>query len=164
MDYYTDIRECLFNKYFLFKGRSEKREFLSYMLFFCAVTASLLAVATGSGFLGNIKPVPDALLLPAGFVLEFFLFIPLLSVTTRRMHDTGKSGRVVTIMFIVMLLGFFLCLIGFASIQVTGRSDFFAWESGLLLLSCALILAVYIVVQCLKSSDPHDNRFGKSNA
>ena len=68
------VQTCLQKKYFDFSGRATLSEFWYFTLFVCA--ASLFSIILG----------------PLILLTYLFLFIPSLSVTTRRLHDTDKSG------------------------------------------------------------------------
>lgn len=74
MDFLGAVRACL-GKYATFTGRSGRAECWWYFLFTFAVGAAAAAFS-------------NALSLVAGLAL----LLPTLAVTTRRLHDTGRSG------------------------------------------------------------------------
>ena len=92
-----------FKNTFNFAGKSGKREFWFFVLFF--FVAYVIVWVLDEVFLEstvNIKDFPMGHLIPAGYFdpqvgLAVLLFrpimaIPTLSVTVRRLHDIGKSG------------------------------------------------------------------------
>jgi len=92
-----------FKNTFNFAGKSGKREFWFFVLFF--FVAYVIVWVLDEVFLEstvNIKDFPMGHLVPAGYFdpqvgLAVLLFrpimaIPTLSVTVRRLHDIGKSG------------------------------------------------------------------------
>jgi uncharacterized membrane protein YhaH (DUF805 family) len=95
------------NKYADFNGRASLSEFWWFYLFFV-----LAAVAAGvvGGILSGILGETIGLLLMAIVVLG--LMIPFIAVSTRRLHDIGKSGWWQLISFIplggLVLLYFFV--------------------------------------------------------
>ncbi len=68
------------NHYVDFSGRSTRTEFWMYMLvyFILAIVVSLFEKMIGTIFLT--------------IIVSFFLMIPSLAISTRRLHDTGRSG------------------------------------------------------------------------
>lgn len=90
--------EQVLRKYAQFDGRSRRKEYWYFMLFYyCVVLAfSLLSVVVLGLILLNI------------FVLA--MFIPCLAVTVRRLHDIGRSG-VWMLIGLVPVLGWVLLVI-----------------------------------------------------
>ncbi len=93
-----------FRKYATFSGRASRREYWMFVLLFQFTAGILLAIITGitgAGFL---------------FLLYLlFIILPSLSVTVRRLHDTGKSAVWLLITFIPfgqLVLLFFLLQAG----------------------------------------------------
>ena len=62
-------------KYFCFEGRAKRAEFWRYALVYAVI----------GGILNAILPI-------LSFIWSLALLCPTLSVTARRLHDTGKSG------------------------------------------------------------------------
>ena len=74
VNFISAIKICLTQKYAKFSGRASRSEFWYFMLF------SFIVMVLSSG--------KDALLGIVGLAL----FIPMLAVSVRRLHDIGKSG------------------------------------------------------------------------
>ena len=85
------VRAC-FGKYADFSGRASRSEYWYFYLFF--VIAYFAA-----GILGNVVNAPAIALLAS-----IALFIPLLAVEVRRMHDTNRSGWFVLVPIFSLIL------------------------------------------------------------
>ena len=100
MNWYLDAFK---NKYADFNGRARRTEYWMFMLFHILaifILAFLAGAMTGLGWesMGWILLVIYVLL----------SFIPALSITVRRLHDTGKSGWFYLLTFIPYVGGFIL--------------------------------------------------------
>ena len=82
------IRTC-YKKYACCKGRSGRREFWFFTLF-------CFAVMFVYGFIGEVFHIGDgrsAFYSMIGMIIYYgFILVPLICVTTRRLHDVGLSG------------------------------------------------------------------------
>lgn len=92
----------VFSKYAEFSGRARRSEYWYFVLFQILLSAALTLVA---------YMVPALAIL--GSIASLALFIPSLAVQVRRLHDIGKSGWYIFIVFIplvgVILLLIWLC-------------------------------------------------------
>ena len=98
MTFSQSVRTCLRDKYITFSGRASRSEFWWFNLFYWLVLIVLGGIilalisatgsfANGSGFSGG------AIFLFVILAIVFVaLFLPVLSVTIRRMHDRDISG------------------------------------------------------------------------
>lgn len=92
MTFGDSIRTCLREKYVTFSGRASRSEYWWFQLFYVLVMAVLAVVVifmiddTGE----SSGPAYFAMALAGIVFLGFFL--PILSVTIRRIHDLGYSG------------------------------------------------------------------------
>ncbi|MEU6223744.1 DUF805 domain-containing protein [Streptomyces sp. NPDC047042] len=78
---FTDaVRTCLIAKYASFSGRARRAEYWWFSVLYVIATA----VIAGAGLAIEV-PLLNLLLLP--------FIVPMLTVSVRRLHDTGKSGR-----------------------------------------------------------------------
>ncbi|MDE5687306.1 MAG: DUF805 domain-containing protein [Paramuribaculum sp.] len=80
---FGDAVKRVFSKYAEFSGRASRAEFWWFILFLVIVNAALgiLAAVTGSSIFSLISGV-----------FSLATFIPCLSVSWRRLHDTGRAG------------------------------------------------------------------------
>jgi uncharacterized membrane protein YhaH (DUF805 family) len=135
MDLETAIRTC-FARYATFTGRARRSEYWFFLLFI--VLGNLAATAV------------DAVLRTGGVVGGLFAlatFVPQLAVTTRRLHDTGRSGWwQVSYLLPGVVLG-----IGTAAEQPVT-----AMVAGL----ATLVLFVIVLVWLIRRGDAGPNRFG----
>jgi uncharacterized membrane protein YhaH (DUF805 family) len=108
MSFAESIRSCL-RKYATFSGRARRSEFWWFHLFYglCMIVTAMLMIATNSA-------VPAILILG--------LIVPVLAVTVRRLHDSGRSGGWIFLVLIPYVGGLFV--LGFAcqsSVPVTTK-------------------------------------------
>jgi uncharacterized membrane protein YhaH (DUF805 family) len=80
MSFADAARTCLTAKYATFSGRARRAGYWWFSLLY----VSAAVVLVGISFAIKV-PLLSVLLLP--------LLVPMLSVSVRRLHDTGKSGR-----------------------------------------------------------------------
>lgn len=83
-----------FKKAFDFKGRSRRKEFFVFM----SIAIALMAGAFAADAILDVQILEGPGVLTALFSL--FLIVPALSVTVRRLHDTGRSGRWALLAFV----------------------------------------------------------------
>ena len=79
MNFITAIKTVLFKKYAAFNGRASRSEFWFFQL------AYFLLALTISVFTTPEQWVPSV-------ALDVLVIIPVLAVSARRLHDTGRSG------------------------------------------------------------------------
>ena len=137
----------------------------SYMLSFAARIGSATNSATAAGYL---------LLLPAAFILSILL--PTLAITTRRLHDIGKSGwwqlawytAGVLLWVLPLVLLYLIIGLAFAAAgrDVTTGTDWVGIVSTALLFSAAataiaaLALTIRAITRLAQPSNPGANRYG----
>ena len=124
MGYFLD---CL-KKYAVFTGRSRRMEYYNFLLWSFIVYLILLAVINMAGdalstihnqsityAIGSINPIILLLFDDMGKILSIaywaFMFIPLLAVTVRRLHDTDRFGWYILVVLIPVLGTFALMVI-----------------------------------------------------
>ncbi|MEP2101980.1 MAG: DUF805 domain-containing protein [Parasphingorhabdus sp.] len=95
-------------RYAEFSGRSRRKEYWMFFLF--SIILGLIASAIDTLLLGfsfeNNGPVNS--------ILSLALLVPSLAVSVRRLHDTGRSGWWLLLIFLV-LIGWIMLLIFFVS-------------------------------------------------
>lgn len=104
---FTDaVKNCVRNNYLGFSGRASRSEYWWFMLFLQIVPIvgyvlvfAYISVALGEeGATMSFETLMNLLSLPSLVTLAFLL--PALSVSVRRLHDTGKSGWMLLITLI----------------------------------------------------------------
>ena len=139
MEFGESIKVC-FNKFAEFTGRARRSEYWWFYLF-----AQLVgSVTCGIGSL--------------------VCFIPMMAVTVRRLHDTGRSGWWYFLPLIIMLVG--MCI--FIPLVIAGdinKNDLMTGTGAVIyLVSLLAVLAISIVllVFCCQDSHRGENKYGPS--
>jgi len=80
-------------KYTVFKGRASRKEFWYFLLFYVILGIALL-IATFIPFINepSNNNLFSLIILPIMMIYISIFFFPLLTVTTRRLHDINLSG------------------------------------------------------------------------
>jgi len=154
------VKIC-FNKFFDFTGRARRSEYWWFVLFQilvsipCTILDELLDYAVGFSGINTIASLA--------------LFIPALSVTWRRLHDTGRSGWWYGISCILLAIG---AIIGFIMVTVKSSSSFDDAVFSVLFgassvavwipIIASVILAIFCFVFTLLDSHTTENKYGPS--
>lgn len=97
MDFSAAIKTCL-SKYATFHGRAKRPEYWWFVLF--VVGAQIVASLLDRNLFpvemipveGSDLMVPDRWIQPFEAIASLALFLPMLAVGARRLHDMGRSG------------------------------------------------------------------------
>lgn len=150
MSFGDAIGECFFN-YANFRDRAARAEYWWWALFATVV----LLVGQGLDYLVFSEWETG----PFYLVLSLATFLPSLSVTVRRLHDTNRTGWWVLLPFAPMVLLF----AGFIAALTMNPLNPFG-PVGLVLIGVPTILliatAILLLVWMLLPSDAGNNRFG----
>ncbi|QFT91496.1 Inner membrane protein YhaI [Roseovarius sp. THAF9] len=146
MDFQTSVKTCLTEKYMDFSGRASRSEFWWFML---AYIIGALVV--------SLFP-----LLPLIYALGMFL--PLLAVGFRRMHDTGRPGWYFLIPSIYNLL---VRIFGFGRYELDPQTGM-PLEApsvggailGAILGIVGLVIAIIFIWWLTRPSEPDANEYG----
>ena len=111
MNFIQSVKTC-FQKYANFKGRATRSEFWWFQLFFWLVLFGVIFVLWLSGY-----DITDEFL-DVILIGEIFLFIPVLSVTSRRLHDLGLTGWVQAPVVLTYLENLDIFIDGFSEISL----------------------------------------------
>ena len=164
--------KCL-NQYFDFKGRARRREFWMFYLWtmIIEVVIILLSLLLGGGFpgMGASESVPPELMPRSVGMGMFFsglitlyglaLFIPQLSVTVRRLHDTGKPGWLLLVYYLVILAG--SIYIGFGALKLAETGDDAPVPAMIFVTVAVLfIFSLYLLYLYVRKGDAGSNRYG----
>ena len=161
------VETCV-SKSFDFKGRARRSEFWWFIL--CG-----FLVQWGLSFLGSFFTMfNDGSLFNfftcLGVALAVILFIPQLSATTRRLHDTGHSGWLaladalpLAVLMVMLLLTVLIKQGGHESMMAVGDAmeDVMVWVA-LVVLPLTTPLSIVILAFTLQDSKPEENKYGPS--
>ncbi len=150
MSFGDAIGECFFN-YANFKGRAARAEYWWWALF--ATVVLMIGAALDYLIFHGWETGPFYL------VLALASFLPSLSVTVRRLHDTNRSGWWILLPF----AGVALFIVGFiAALTVNPFNPFSG--AGLVYVAVPTIvwlaLTILLIVWMVLPSNPGNNRYG----
>lgn len=125
MELVPAVKTC-FSKYVTFSGRASRSEFWWFVLF--GFVMSIILTIVDSTLFGTVTTGPGSFEASTDtpiLSLLFFLlmFLPNISVTVRRLHDTDRSGWWYWIV-LVPLVGIILLIVWFASTGTQGKNRF----------------------------------------
>lgn len=167
MDPVTAVKTC-FKKFFNFKGRARRSEYWWFMLFVFIVSAVF-------NYGGLLVPALSFV----GLLCSLVLFIPQYAAMTRRLHDTGRSGWWVLIIFILavicgMALSYILAPLGSQMLEVTDtfeQAEMMAnaiqsnGAAATVMMGCGLvagIMGLIVFIFTLLDSKWETNKYGPS--
>lgn len=147
-------------KYFCLKGRATRQDYWSVVLISILIQLPLYLV---DYILITIYLIPFSVLTT---LYGLAIFLPMLSLEVRRLHDVGKSGKLLLGLYILMgivgiLTGIFNLIITY---DVYIPSDVMVIALLVLLIAAALsmlALAIAILVFYCKPSQQGENRYGE---
>jgi len=145
MKYYLQVLK----KYAVFSGRAPRKEFWMFFLFnlLFSIGLRIIDYMLGTTYIYYSGSIP----VTQGYISGFYnlaVFIPYLAVSVRRMHDINKSGWMLLIPWLPLLLSFFAGLFG---------------NSGLMLLLIFFFLGLFIwlIVLCCTVGTTGPNKYGE---
>ncbi len=138
--------------YATFSGRARRREYWMFTLFnfIFVIGTEILDRIIGDTF--NFNGVS----LGFGYIYilyALFAFIPGLAVLVRRLHDVGKSGKLLVILFIVSIVSIAIAVF---MMQSNGGSIF----ASILLLIVWLGICIWLLVLTCTDSTVGPNKYG----
>lgn len=143
MTFTQSIATCL-KKYATFKGRASRSEFWWFILFVFLVSLLLTVI--------------DILIFGSELINKVFglaMFIPQLAATSRRLHDTDRSGWCQILPVITFLIGSILFWI---SRIYLGDGKFFASITLIAFLGTGIRVLIWLI----DPSDRGENKYGPS--
>lgn len=103
-------RTCLTTKYATFSGRARRSEYWWYSVLYVVATAVIGGISWAAE-----APLLSVLLLP--------FIVPMLSVSVRRLHDTGRTGWGMLIA-LIPVVGPVLYLVGMTVDSLPGANQY----------------------------------------
>ena len=154
MGFKEAVTTCLKQKYATFSGRGSRSEYWYFLLFYVIANVVTLAI---DGALFD----PDIEFTPVSTILGLALFVPSLSVTVRRLHDTDRSAW-----WLLLGLAPFVAAFGLAmampaiTVLEGGDSETTALVVGLAFLGTMLAAFLVLLVFMVQKGTPGPNRYG----
>lgn len=128
---FVDAVQTCFKKYAVFKGRASRSEYWWFFLF-----NSIVSI-----FFFVIFRMVSVLLIPLFYLYSLAVFLPVLAVTTRRLHDTGQSFKFYLFIVLGEIVAVLLSVLAYNSSMMTlGRS----------LVKISTILWIILLIQLAK--------------
>lgn len=145
MKYYLQA----FNNYATIKGRMPRNEFWQFMLF--NIVFWLLSQMADQLFGSNLS------FRFIRFLYQIVLLAPTLSAMVRRLHDTGKSGKWLLLLFGIACISPLIFFLRFVNYGIT-----FGYSSHVIIgLSILLLLTVVILIYLLSvAGNEGGNKYG----
>ena len=138
-DHYTD-----------FNGRVSRKDFWAYVAVYAVIA---IGVAIVQGIVGL------ALL----SLLQLALLLPSAGITARRLQDTGKSGSLVWLLMIPMLISSLVSFLLAMTFGLFGLILFFLPLMGVVGIF-SLFAAIFLIYLCVQPGTPGSNQFGPEPA
>lgn len=174
MDQYTlfqHFQRCYSQKFLHFTGRSRRREFWGFALYYGLATLATLLLLLGASFYtlyANSSVMLYVMIMLWG-VLQLFQvasLLPSLAVTTRRLHDVGRAGWWQLIAYIpaLLLLAFYVWMTYGLSplllvVLVSSGSTGVLWLGGILL-ALTLVGVITLLVFLSRRGEQIENKYG----
>ena len=93
MTFWNSVTTCL-RKYATFSGKATRSELWYFYLFFVVCEYALvIPFLLTPLFTNDARDTPHDILPYAHLILALIFLMPLAAVATRRLHDTGRTGR-----------------------------------------------------------------------
>lgn len=139
------VKSC-FHNYASFKGRAGRSEYWFFALF-----VFLISIAVEV----SVVLFDQSTVTVSGIVTGLFFFLPSQAVCVRRLHDVGKSGKILLVYYLLSLL---TAVIG--SLYAAGRMGGAAVIILVFLCIGLLVMGVMLFVFVCRDSDSGENEYG----
>ena len=174
MDQYTlfqHFQRCYSQKFLCFTGRSRRREFWGFALYYGLATLATMLLLLGASFctLYTNSSVMLYVTIMLWGVLQLYQvasLLPLLAVTTRRLHDVGRAGWWQLIAYIpaLLLLAFYVWMTHGLSplllvVLVSSGATGVLWLGGILL-ALTLVGVITLLVFLGRRGEQVENKYG----
>jgi len=156
MTFIDAVKTTILKKYATFEGRASRSEYWWFYLFY-ALTQILSTIIFFTFSSESFEKYVGYTYLgynPVELIIAIILFFPFLSVSIRRLHDSGKSGwwllSPLVVVIIFGLLSYILVTIGL------DLGDF----AYFMFLIPMMLVVLYLFYLMLKKSDDGENKYG----
>lgn len=146
------IKKAIVNNYCNFKGRSSRSEYWYYVLFTFIINC-VLQLLIRLGCFDDPETVSG--------IVSLALLLPGLGVAVRRLHDIGKSAKMLIWAFVLCLVAaiseLYILFISSDSMSVTNIVvGGIAGVAGI----AALVIFIILIVWYCRDSEPEENKYG----
>ena len=160
-DVWEESKRCLTTKYFDFNGRARRREFWGFNVLLIAVVhvyVFLTALTTGEpAYEGDHGFTTASFIVLGGMgIFTLYIIIPLLSVSSRRLHDTGSSAWLLLLPSL-LVVGFFVL----AVMDSLFYSQSFGVVYAFLMIGVVVAFILNMLFMAFKG-EPGKNKYGES--
>ena len=145
MDFFIKV---VFENYANFSGRARREEFWMFILFYTVFSSILNLVSGVFGVVG--------LLIMA--VWSLGLLMPIIAVTIRRFHDSGKSGWWYLASFAPIIPAFIMALMIGSGYRLDSNAMNFVW----VLFAISFLICLIPLVFLFLNSEPCANKWGSN--
>ncbi len=145
-------KKVVFENYANFNGRARRSEYWYYTL--ASVIISIVLTILDS-VLGLKIGSSDSGILSSIYSLA--VIVPGLAVATRRIHDIGKSGWIIVIVYAIMIVAAVVLVVGSLG-AIAGQASF--GLAMILPILVILALAIYMLVLFCTNGDNGQNEYG----
>ncbi|MFA6662112.1 MAG: DUF805 domain-containing protein [Bacilli bacterium] len=145
MEWYLKV----LNNYFNFKGRARRKEYWMFILYNLIFSIIIILVENmlNWNFKITIGEFPELQIGIISTIYSLFILTPSLAVMTRRLHDTGKSG-----FWIFLLFAPYLSFIFYFNNSIFN-----------VIYSATTLVTYFIFIRfLLTNSSPEINKYGKN--
>lgn len=137
-------KKVVFENYANFKGRARRSEYWYFVLMNMIISTVTVMIDKVLGLKFGVNSL-----------YGIAMFIPILSVSVRRLHDIGKSGWILLISYIVIII----CAVGLVLGMLTlGMSSFNFWFA--IPIIVMLAICIWMLVLFVKEGDDGKNKYG----
>lgn len=157
MDFTQAIKTCLVEKYACFTGRARRSEYWFFFLGSMLISLIIFGITLALPSIGSIL----------NSVFSLGIIVPSLAVSTRRLHDTGRSGWHLVISYILAVIAIILLFsgVGLNNILDPEHVDYQLVNMPLLIVGFVLYLitciyGIVIFVFSVMDSTPGTNQYG----
>lgn len=162
------IKTC-FKKYCVFKGRARRSEYWYWILFTFLVSLGISALQGLLAIPVLIKDgSPEMMVTISSAISIAFgvaVFLPTLGVNVRRLHDTGRSGWWVLLLYLIEVAAIVFIFAGvgfdyFITNTLPEEMNLTLISIGGIIMLFAIVLAIVMLVWLIKDSTPGPNKYG----
>lgn len=155
MGWIESFKICMFKKIFKFSGRASRQEFWKFWVICLIIPIIFEKIFTSLDMTNSYINIFMC-------ILRIIIFIPIVSATVRRLHDIGKSAKLICIFFIPYATGFlnYFIVLNFSTSFDNNMKNFF--ETYLIFdLLISLGIIIYEICLLAKKGDPEINKYGE---